>query len=220
VPGLLHLSRRNILLGLPRNTQSRPSPEPVRAARAEPQSQSLEIGELFSRYHHQVSVWIRRLGGPGIEVDDAVQDVFLFALPRLHRFKGQERLVVWLYRITENVVRHQRRSSRRQHRLLSEGANKDQLAANVAAPRQLPPEHLAQGQALQQIYGVLDQMSERNRTLIILFELEELSGQEIAELKGAKVATVWVWLHRARAEFRQRLAEVRGPALTSAGASR
>jgi RNA polymerase sigma-70 factor (ECF subfamily) len=177
-------------------------------APAEPQA--LGIGELFARYHHQVSVWVRRLGGPGIEVDDAVQEVFLFALPRLHRFKGQERLVVWLYRITENVVRHQRRSSRRQRRLLSDGANKDQLAANVAAPGQLPPEQVAEAQALQMIYGILDKMSERNRTLIVLFELEELSGQEIAELKGAKVATVWVWLHRARAEFRRRLAEVGG----------
>jgi RNA polymerase sigma-70 factor (ECF subfamily) len=184
---------------------TRPGPETPRAAPAE--SQALSIGELFARYHHQVSVWVRRLGGPGIEVDDAVQEVFLFALPRLRHFKGQERLVVWLYRITENVVRHQRRRSRRQRRLLSDGADKDFQAARVAAPVQLAPEHLAQGEALQLIYRVLDQMSERNRTLIVLFELEELTGQEIAELKGARVATVWVWLHRARAEFRRRLAE-------------
>jgi RNA polymerase sigma-70 factor (ECF subfamily) len=63
-------------------------------------------------------------------------------------------------------------------------------------------------QELDLIYKALDRMRERDRTLIILFELEELSGLEIAELKGVKVATVWVWLHRARAEFRRQVAEL------------
>jgi RNA polymerase sigma-70 factor (ECF subfamily) len=61
---------------------------------------------------------------------------------------------------------------------------------------------------LQLIYRVLDGMGERSRTLIILFELEQLSGEEIAKLRGAKIGTVWVWLHRARAEFRRRLEEL------------
>ena len=46
-----------------------------------------------------------------------------------------------------------------------------------------------------------------HREVLVLFEIEELSGEEIAELTGAKIATVWVWLHRARAEFAKRLAE-------------
>jgi len=37
--------------------------------------------------------------------------------------------------------------------------------------------------------------------VLILFELEELSGEEIAPLTGLKLATVWVHLHRARARF-------------------
>jgi RNA polymerase sigma-70 factor, ECF subfamily len=62
---------------------------------------------------------------------------------------------------------------------------------------------------LHRVYAVLDRMGERHRTVFILFEIEEFSGQEIADLKGVKVGTVWVWLHRARAEFAQRLAELR-----------
>jgi DNA-directed RNA polymerase specialized sigma24 family protein len=44
-------------------------------------------------------------------------------------------------------------------------------------------------------------MPDKYRTAIILFELEELSGEEIAALTGLKLATVWVHLHRARARF-------------------
>jgi RNA polymerase sigma-70 factor (ECF subfamily) len=164
----------------------------------------VEIGELFSAYHQRVSIWVRRLGGPGLDVDDAVQEVFLFAHRRLHRWRGREKLVVWLYRVTENVVRHQRRRLHRQRRFLADGGE-NHLATDVAVPAELAADAETRRQALQLIYRVLDRMSERSRSLIILFELEELSGQEIAELKGAKVATVWVWLHRARAEFRRHL---------------
>jgi RNA polymerase sigma-70 factor, ECF subfamily len=177
---------------------------------AEPQA--LDIGAIFSLHHQQVSVWVRRLGGPGIEVDDAVQEVFLLVLRQLHRFTGQERLVAWLYRVTENVVRHQRRRSRRQRRWFADGATQRLQAAEVAAPGLLPPDLVAKDQALRLIYQVLDRMSERSRNLIILFEIEELSGQEIAELKGARVATVWVWLHRARAEFNRHLDEFQASA--------
>jgi RNA polymerase sigma-70 factor (ECF subfamily) len=99
---------------------------------------------------------------------------------------------------------------RRQRRLLSDGDDREALAASVPAPGQLPPEELEKYQATRVIYEVLDRMNERNRSLIVLFELEEMSGLEIAELKGVKVGTVWVWLHRARADFRRRLAEIQG----------
>jgi DNA-directed RNA polymerase specialized sigma24 family protein len=44
--------------------------------------------------------------------------------------------------------------------------------------------------------------------VIILFELEELSGEEIAALTGLKLATVWVHLHRGRERFLTELRRV------------
>jgi RNA polymerase sigma-70 factor, ECF subfamily len=104
--------------------------------------------------------------------------------------------------------------------MLSDSASQERQAADVPGQGPLPSDQVAKSQALHLIYEVLDRMSERSRTLFILFELEELSGQEIAELQGAKVATVWVWLHRARAEFRRQLKELRGSAQESLGGLR
>jgi RNA polymerase sigma-70 factor (ECF subfamily) len=101
--------------------------------------------------------------------------------------------------------------------MLSDGATQDRDAADIPAQGPLPPDQVAEFQALRLIYEVLDRMSERSRTLFILFELEELTGQEIAELQGAKVATVWVWLHRARAEFRRHLGDLQGSAPEALG---
>ena len=48
-------------------------------------------------------------------------------------------------------------------------------------------------------------MKEDQRTVLILFELEGHSGEEVAELTGTRPETVWVRLHRAREQFRTRL---------------
>jgi RNA polymerase sigma-70 factor (ECF subfamily) len=208
--------RRRLLLRLPVDGDLQRSTEVRFADPAEPYK-PLEIGEIFSVYHQKVSGWVRRLGGPGIEVDDAVQEVFLLAHRRLHKFRGRERLIVWLYRITEFVVRDQRRATRRRRRMLSDGPAPERLAGEVASTGSSPTDAVAKGEGLRMVYAALDRMSERSRTLMILFEFEEFSGPEIAELKGAKVATVWVWLHRARAEFWKHMREIRGEASGSWG---
>ncbi len=176
-------------------------PETRSGGQAEPRS--LEIGDLFTAYHQRVALWVRRLGGPQVEVDDAVQEVFLVAHRRLRWFRGRESLTVWFYRVTENVVRHQRRRLRRRREVF---ADEPEIAEQAIRAGEIASDEERRRQGLQIIYQVLDRMTERNRTLIILFEIEELSGEEIARLKGAKLATVWVWLHRARAEFRRQLA--------------
>jgi RNA polymerase sigma factor (sigma-70 family) len=51
------------------------------------------------------------------------------------------------------------------------------------------------------VYELLDQLGEKNRTAFIMYELEGLSGERIAELTGTSIATVWVRLSRARQKF-------------------
>jgi RNA polymerase sigma factor (sigma-70 family) len=55
------------------------------------------------------------------------------------------------------------------------------------------------------MYRLLDDLDEHQRTTFILFELEGLSGNQIAEITGARVATVWVRLSRARRKFLERM---------------
>jgi RNA polymerase sigma-70 factor (ECF subfamily) len=154
-----------------------------------------DAGELFRAHGLSVARWARKLGGPGIDVEDVVQEVFLTVHRLLPGFRGEAQITTRMYRITENVVRHRRRRER-VRRMFS-------LQPEVRAEPdiRLPDAELAQAQNIRLVYRVLDRLSEKSRTLIILFELDERSGEEIAELMGAKPQTVWVWLHRARAQF-------------------
>ena len=57
---------------------------------------------------------------------------------------------------------------------------------------------------------VLERLSERDRVLIVSFELEGLSASEIQDILGLSANAVWVGLHRARKRFRNVFVELYG----------
>jgi RNA polymerase sigma-70 factor (ECF subfamily) len=142
--------------------------------------------------------WAARLGGPGIDVEDVVQDVFLVAKRRLSSFDGPAKITTWLFRTTEKVVRAARRKQRLRRWL---SLSSEDGAVGMGATGPTPAEALEQQREIGEVYRVLDRLPARQRRVLILFELEGLSTQEIAELLGARVGTVRVWLFRARACF-------------------
>lgn len=165
-----------------------------------------EFDAVYRSHVDRVARWAARLGGPGVDVDDVVQDVFVVVHRQLPGFRGEASLATWLYRITANVVRDRRRRDRWRRWLTFLSP---ELAGRLPAPGATPVEAVEQREAVERVYRVLDGMNERYRTLIVLFEIEKLSGDEIAELTGIRPSTLWVVLHRARAQLEQRLARLR-----------
>ena len=164
--------------------------------------QTLEIGDIYRAHGATVERWVQRLTGPGADVEDLVQDIFIRASDHLSGFRGECQLTTWLYRITQTVVLNHRR--REKWRRLLTGLV-DSGAGELPSPAPGPHETLEQLEAARRLYQVLDGLSEKDRTLIILFEVEHLSGEEVAEMTGMKVGTVWVNLHRARQRFLKRI---------------
>jgi RNA polymerase sigma-70 factor (ECF subfamily) len=144
-----------------------------------------------------------------VELEDAVQEVFTLVQRELPNYRGEARITTWLYRITENVVRHQRRRNRWRRWL--RGSTSDQgRERELASEDRSPAENVEQRQSRELVYLALDRMNERYRTAIILFEIEDLPGEEVAERMGMKLSNLWVLLHRARADLVRRVGEVRG----------
>ena len=154
--------------------------------------------DAFYLQHVQlVNRWAARLAGPELEVEDVVQEVFLIAHRRLDSFRGAAKLSTWLFGITQNVVRHRRRKERLRRWLL--GAASD--VSRLEPPRLTPVEELERREATKTVYRLLDALPDKYREVFILFEIEGLSGAEIAALAGLNITTVRVRLHRARARF-------------------
>jgi RNA polymerase sigma-70 factor (ECF subfamily) len=108
-------------------------------------------------------------------------------------------VTTWLYRITERVVRNGRRKERVRRWLGN--TRRAELEQAVSPVHLTPVERLERQQSRETVHRILDRLADKYRRVLVLFELEGLSGEEIAELTGLKIATVWVHLHRARIHF-------------------
>jgi RNA polymerase sigma-70 factor (ECF subfamily) len=170
------------------------------------EAEAWTLDRLYQAHARDVARWVARLGGPEIEVEDLVHEVFLTIDARLQSFRGEGSLKSWIYGITENTVRAARRKERIRRAIL--GRRKEEL---IPTERPTTPlEEIERQAALRLVYRVLDRMKDAERTALILHELEELSGPEIAELTQVRASTVWVRLHRARASFQAELARIQG----------
>lgn len=165
----------------------------------------MDVEDLYRVHARTVARWAARLGGPGVDVDDVVQEVFLVAKRRLRTFEGDGRVTTWLFRTTANIVAAVRRKQRLA-RWLGRGTGEAE-SPGMGAAGPTPGEALEQRQEAERVYRVLDALPDRLRRVLILFEMEGLSTQEIAELTEARAATVRVWLFRARAKFQEKFQE-------------
>jgi RNA polymerase sigma-70 factor (ECF subfamily) len=156
----------------------------------------LSFEEVYSKWFHEVSRWARAFGGLDADLDDLTQEVFLVVRRKLSQFDGKN-LSGWLYRIAQRTVRDYRRRAWFRSLLRSKP---EKLSDRESGGRD-PAEAFERREAERLISSILDQMNESRRTAFILFEIEGYSGEEIAELEGVPVNTVWTRLHHARKEF-------------------
>lgn len=160
----------------------------------------LELDALYRAHAAQVSRWVRR-HWPSADTDvvqDLLHEVFLVVQQQLPAFRFECKVSTWLYAITVHVVSARRRKERFRRLLWPRVELELQLDLD---PAEAPPARLEREHARALVYAVLDRLSERDRTLLILFELDGLSGQEIAEIMDMKAVNVSVSLHRARKRF-------------------
>ncbi len=169
-------------------------PALVEAGPAEPPT----FEDVYAKWFHEVSRWARAFGGLDADLDDLTQEVFLVVRRKLAQFDGKN-LSGWLYRIAQRTVRDYRR--RAWFRGLLRTKTDRISEPESASPARDPAEQFERREAERFLSQILDQMSESRRTAFILFEIEGYSGEEIAELEGVPVNTVWTRLYHARKEF-------------------
>lgn len=171
-------------------------PLPATAAPPAP-SVPRSFEEAYRAYAQMAVRWARQLGGGAIDVEDAVQEIFMVVSRRLPSFRGEAQFSSWLFEITRKVVANHRR--RQRWRFWRSSSRND--LANAPSHLRNPLDELERQQTGALFDQTLDTLPERYRTVLVLFEIEELSTQAIADLCHLKVATVRVQLHRARDLF-------------------
>jgi RNA polymerase sigma-70 factor (ECF subfamily) len=166
-----------------------------KASRPAPAQVSLE--EVYRDHFDFVYRQAARLGGPGIDAEDAAQEVFMIVGRKLDTFDNSSLVTTWLYGITLNVVRSLRRRARIRKIFELSEEKSEVPVRSVDRAEVLDAHRIA--------YEILDKLAAKKREVFILAEFEGLSCEEIATMVGTKTETVWSRLHYARKEFAERL---------------
>ncbi len=152
--------------------------------------------QLFDENVAGVCRHLSLLLGPGEDVDDLVQLVFLNVFGAINEFRGNSAFSTWLYRITINVANQEIRQRGRRRRLDSALTAAGHVRINASNHT---PE--LQINLQQQIYEILDQLPVKKRETYILYMYEGYSLEEIADLLDASVSTIGSRLQSARKEI-------------------
>ncbi|HTN83101.1 MAG TPA: sigma-70 family RNA polymerase sigma factor [Sorangium sp.] len=175
-------------------------------ARAAAQGHPGAAPVVWQRFAPLVRRILKRTLGPGDEVDDHVQDTFLRFFRVAKDLRDPSLLSSFIVGIAVRVARAElrRRRLRRWLQLSPSGELPD-----VGGAQQDP-----QGRAaLARLYGILDQVDDRSRTLFVLRFIEGLELTEIAAALGCSLATTK--RHLARTSHRILTAAQRDPALSA-----
>ncbi len=148
---------------------------------------------------HVGFVWriLRHFGVARSDLDDQTQEVFIVAHRRLSEWDGQQPRA-WLYAIARRCAARYRRQSHRRHERPVE-----------TVPEGTDTRDPAAGMELDKLGLALDALDEDKRSVFVLYEVEEMTMREVAEVVGCTLPTAYARLYAARRELARALTESR-----------
>jgi RNA polymerase sigma-70 factor (ECF subfamily) len=159
---------------------------------AQHDSQPLDVARIFKECAPYVWRVLRRLGVPEADVQDVCQEVFVVVHRRLPEFEHRSSVKTWVYGISVRVASDHRKRVKRRLEVVT-GAPPDQ--AHMATPY----DELARRQAREQLDRALATLDEDKQAVFVLYEIEQLSMHEVAQVVGCPLQTAYSRLHAARA---------------------
>jgi RNA polymerase sigma-70 factor, ECF subfamily len=171
---------------------------PGRAPQLDP-AQQRRLEQLMRAYFDLAWRTLRRLGVAEADLQDAAQSVFGVVASKLPSI-SVEREKSFVFGTAMRVASTARRSQRRKREAPLEDAGT--LWDHAPDPEQA----LERRQAVSQLAEILSGMDEPARSVFVLFELEQLTLAEIAELEQVPVGTATSRLRRARQYFQRAVA--------------
>lgn len=173
---------------------TRTSPPVPHARRDAPAPTLTGVYEEHARF-----VWLtlQRMGVSPADLDDVAHDVFVVVHRRLDSFDNTSRITTWLFGICLRLASNYRR---RRRRTPSEAFLRARMRDDAAIPASAD-EMVALRQDRATAERVLAELSVEKRAVFMMFEIEGLSCQEISELMGVPIGTVYSRLHAARGQI-------------------
>lgn len=172
------MHRENLRRSLPFTAVPALSPQP-------------SFDDVFATHVDYVWRVLRCLGVPARDLEDVAQDVFVVVHRKLPSWEARADMRSWLYAIAHRVAKDHRRLAWNRRSVPLGDDHEEEGAAG-------PEDAALARRALEEVADVLAQLDEEQRMVFVLYELEGLTMESIAEAMQCPVKTAYSRLRLAR----------------------
>ena len=142
---------------------------------------------------------------------DLSQEAFVKAFRSLTKFKGKSSFFTWLYRIGVNMtLSHlQRKKARRffSFEQISEGNASGKYLDKFSSSESSSVRNTLLNELHEKLNEALLKLSDKHRTIVVLYEIDGLSHREIATIMKCTEGTVRSRLHYAKIQLQSMLSD-------------
>lgn len=167
----------------------------------------MRIDEIYHQYKNLVFNLALQYTNNVQDAEEVTQDVFLKVFDKLKGFRYEAELKTWIYRITINHSLDYIKSKQRQKRsfIFSLFDNQSDLTDNQVIDFNHPGISLVNEEELKNLMLKIYKLPEKQKTVLILLKIENLSQKEVAEIMKLSEGAVESLFQRAKNSLKKLL---------------
>lgn len=164
--------------------------------------------DLIYKHEKRAYQYAYRLTNSPEEASDIVADAFVRIYNALPNFKGQSAFTTWLYRIITNCYLDARKRTRNKQTVSLDSAmhtDEGEFERQVEDEGPTPVDEVERNERERIVQIALTKLPEYQQAMLVMYHVENLSYEEIAEALDLPIGTVKSRLNRARLSLREQL---------------
>ena len=159
--------------------------------------------EIMDRFEGKALMIARGLGASRHDAEDIVQDVFIRLFRYIGSYRSGRSFINWFYRVVVNATRdHLRKMASSGEPLVDEATHDGVVPSRAVVALGGEPEQIA-SEAAEDLRRAMADLSERERVVVILRDLQGLSAWEVSRI--LRISPITVRRHASRAHERLRI---------------
>ena len=181
------------------------------------QGDSAAFNQIVSAYRRRIMGTISHVIGRPEDVEDVAQEVFIRLYFSLGQLRTAEVFEPWLYRLTVNAsYDYLRKSRRRVESRMADLSEQQVMMADAVAGSRAQTDESEKRRVRDTVHELLGNVSEEDRILLTLKEVEGLSLKELEKIYDVNENALKVRLFRARQRVLKKMKDVTGPSPSNA----